>query len=155
MKNACPFPAWCGINQFKTIFGGAPVCRSSSEPSRSPGDRPKNTTPQSISKQACCHHCISPEASFPCKGNVSPSSSKTQNTKICYRYPSSPSPSLSPPFLFPRALTEASETWYCCLRSLGNREPNVILASKALESGEATTSPNNHCGGKREERSAS
>ena len=84
MKNACPFSAWRGINQFKTIFGGAPVCRSSSELCRSLGDRPKNTTSRSISKQTCRHHGISLEASFPCKVNVSPSPSKTWNTEICY-----------------------------------------------------------------------
>ena len=31
MKNARPIPSWHGINQFKTIFGGALVCRSSNK----------------------------------------------------------------------------------------------------------------------------
>ena len=84
MKNACPFPAWRGINQFKTIFGGALVCRSSSKLSRSLGDRPKNPTYWRISKQTCRHHCISPEASFPCEVSLSPSPLTAQRTKICY-----------------------------------------------------------------------
>lgn len=84
MKNACPFPAWRGINQFKTIFRGALVCRSSSELSRSLGDRPKRPTYWRISKQACRHHGLSPEASFPCEVSVSPSPSKAQRTETDY-----------------------------------------------------------------------
>lgn len=62
MKNACPSCAWRSINQFKTIFGGVPIFRSSTKLSRSPGDRLPNTTYCRISKQTCCHHCSSPEA---------------------------------------------------------------------------------------------
>lgn len=72
MKNACPFPAWHGINQFRTIFGGALFCRSSSKFARSLGDRPKNTTYWRISKQTCHHCCIDPGAFSSWQVSVSP-----------------------------------------------------------------------------------
>lgn len=117
MKNACPFPAWHGINQFRTIFGGALVCRSSSELLRSLGDRPKNTTYWGISKQTCCHHCMEPEDSSPCQVSMSPAPPRPRELRFATNRlflspPSSPS-------FFPRVPIELSGAWCCCARSWG------------------------------------
>lgn len=118
MKNACPFPAWRGINQFRTIFGGALVCRSSSKLSRSPGDRPKNTTYWGISKQTCCLYCINPKASSPCQVSMRPAPPKPREVRFATdTLFLSPPP--SPPSFIPGAFTGVSGAWCCCARRWG------------------------------------
>lgn len=102
MKNACPFPAWRGINQFKTIFGGALVCRSFSERLCPRGDGPKSTTYWGISKQTCRHHCVNPEAPSLCEVSLSPAPLRLREPKFA-----TDSLLLSPPFSS-RAFTEVS-----------------------------------------------
>lgn len=116
MKNAYPFPAWHGINQFRTIFGGALVCRSSSELSRSLGDRSKNTTYWGISKQTCPRRCIGPEALSPQQVSVSLAPLRPRELRFSAdSLPLSP----SPPSFFLRAFTEVSGAWCCCARTWG------------------------------------
>ena len=116
MKNACPFPAWHGINQFRTIFGGALVCRSSSKLSRSLGDRSKNTTYWGISKQTCHPCCIDPEAFSSRQVSMSPAPPRPRELRFTT---DSLLLSPSPPSFFPRAFTEVLGAWCCCARTWG------------------------------------